>query len=107
METITTPQIDFKSNSSSRPEVAPASAELARPLPPAPSADVPLGPGALPDSEFLLSSIRTATLRARLVANELDTVGLSLKRELISVEGAIAWLSELKLLDHLDHMPLQ
>jgi hypothetical protein len=69
------------------------------------SADVPLGPGALPDSEFLLSSIRTATLRARLVANELDTIGMSLKRNLISVEGAIAWLRAENLLDHVLFRP--
>ena len=79
--------------------------ELGASTPPAQCTDVMLGSGTLPDSEFLLSSIRSATLRARLVANELDAVGMSLKRNLISVEGAVAWLRSENLLDHVLFRP--
>lgn len=50
MEAIATQQTDFKSNSTSRAEPPRASGELARPQP-VPGADVPPGPGTLPDIE--------------------------------------------------------
>lgn len=45
----------------------------------------------LPDTEFLLSALRVATLRARLAANELDSIGVALKRGLVSYDDAMAW----------------
>lgn len=59
----------------------------------------------MPDNEFLLAALRTATLRARLAANELDTVGLALKQGLVSYNDAVAWLDEINLLDHVDYRP--
>ena len=59
----------------------------------------------MPDKEFLLASLRTATLRARLAANELDTIGLALKQNLVSFDDAVAWLDEINLLDHVDLRP--
>jgi hypothetical protein len=106
VQSITTAAADSKSNSTSRQDRPRAiDGELARSSPPVPSTDVLGERGTLPDSEFLLSSIRSATLRARLVANELDTIGMSLKRNLISVEGAVTWLRAENLLDHVLFRP--
>ena len=104
METITTAQADCKSNSTSRPDAPRDGGEMARPL--VQSADVPLEPSALPDTEFTLAAIRSATLRARLAANELDSIGIALKRNLVSVEGALAWLHDVDLLDHVIYRPI-
>jgi hypothetical protein len=82
----------------SQPSRQPAD-DLARLLP-TQSADVPLGSETLPDSEFILSALRAASLRARLVATELDTVGVALKRKMIPVEVALSWLHDIDLLDH-------
>lgn len=92
--------------SSSRPDTPRASGELARPTPPAQRTEVLLGSGALPDSEFVLSALRAATLRARLVATELDTIGLALKSNLVTVEGALAWLHDVDLFDHVIYRPI-
>jgi len=43
------------------------------------ASDVQPGRAVLPDTEFLLSGLRVATLRAKLVANELDSIGVALK----------------------------
>jgi hypothetical protein len=52
------------------------------------------------DKEFLVGAIRSATLRARLVANELDTIGIALNRDLVDCGTAISWLKDESLLDH-------
>jgi hypothetical protein len=65
-----------------------------------------LGRGRWPDSDFVLSALKAATLRARLAAAELDTIGLALKRNLVSVEGALAWLHDVDLLDHVIYRPI-
>ena len=100
MEAIAAQNTDCKLISEASHPDTPRAFDWAELAPPALTADVTARPGALPDSEFLLSLIRTATLRARLMANELDTVGVSLKRNLITVEGAMEWLHDLSLLDH-------
>jgi hypothetical protein len=64
--------------------------------------DVQTGRAVLPDTEFLLSALRVATLRARLAANELDSIGVALKRGLVSYDDAVAWLHEIDLLDHVN-----
>ena len=51
-------------------------------------------------SEFLLICLRAASLRARLIATELDSVGVALRHNLVSHDGAVEWLSDLNLLDH-------
>ena len=50
--------------------------------------------------EFLLACLRAASLRARLVATELDSVGVALRGNLMSHDGAIEWLRDIDLLDH-------
>jgi hypothetical protein len=54
----------------------------------------------LRDTEFLLSALRVATLRARLAANELDSIGVALKHGLVSYDDAMAWLHDVDLLHH-------
>jgi hypothetical protein len=51
------------------------------------------------ENEFLIASIRTAVLRAKLDANELMTVGIALKNKLVTADDAIAWLAELGLVE--------
>ena len=106
METITTAQADCKSNSTSRPDTPRARGELARPTSTRSCRGCTGGQGTLPNSDFVLSALKAATLRARLAAAEFDTVGLALKRNLVSVEGALAWLHDIDLLDHVIHRPI-
>ena len=56
--------------------------------------------GNLDQSEFLLSCLRAASLRARLIATELDSIGVALRHNLVSHDGAVEWLCDLDLLDH-------
>ena len=51
-------------------------------------------------SEFLLVCLRAASLRARLIATELDSVGVALRHNFVSHDGALKWLHDLNLLDH-------
>ena len=51
-------------------------------------------------SEFLLACLRAASLRAKLIATELDSVGVALRHNFVSHDGAIEWLRDLDLLDH-------
>ena len=43
------------------------------------------------ERDLLLSTLRAATERARLAANEFDTIGISLRQELITCERALKW----------------
>jgi hypothetical protein len=51
-------------------------------------------------SEFLLTCLRVASLRAKLTATELDSIGVALRHNFVSLEGAFEWLHALNLLDH-------
>ena len=51
-------------------------------------------------SEFLLACLRAASLRAKLTATELDSVGVALRHNLVSHDGALEWLHDLNLLEH-------
>ena len=48
--------------------------------------------------EFLLVALRAATVRARLIQADLETVGVALKAGLIGSETAVAWIREAGLL---------
>ena len=50
-------------------------------------------------SEFLLTCLRAASLRAKLIATELDSVGVALRHNFVSHDGAVEWLHALNLLD--------
>jgi hypothetical protein len=52
-------------------------------------------------SEFLLAHLRTASLRAKLIATELDSVGVALRHNFVSHDGAVEWLHDLNLLDQM------
>ena len=43
------------------------------------------------ERDLLLSALRAATARARLAANEFDTIGISLRQKLITCEQALEW----------------
>ena len=49
---------------------------------------------------LMLSLLRVASLRAKLVAVDLDSISVALKQGLISLEGAIAWLEDLSLFEN-------
>jgi hypothetical protein len=43
------------------------------------------------ERDLLLSALRAATARARLAANEFDTIGISLRQKAINCEQALEW----------------
>jgi hypothetical protein len=47
---------------------------------------------------LLLSALRCAVLRAELDSNELKTIGIALKADLITCEYAVTWLSDVGLI---------
>jgi hypothetical protein len=61
----------------------------------------------MPDKEFLLAALRTASLRAKLTSNEMDSIGVALKRGVVSTEEAVAWLHDEKLFDHVIYRPIK
>jgi hypothetical protein len=44
--------------------------------------------------EFVLATLRSASLRVRLIANEIDAAGTALKGGLISPETALEWVEQ-------------
>jgi hypothetical protein len=63
----------------------------------------PVNPAA--EREYLLHALRTAATRSRLVTNLLDTIGVSLRHKAIDTGGAMKWLAEEGLLDHVQIGP--
>jgi hypothetical protein len=59
----------------------------------------PLSPRDQQGREFLLAQLRCASLRARLTAADLDTVGIALRAGIVDPEAAVDWLLELGLTD--------
>jgi hypothetical protein len=53
------------------------------------------------ERELVSSAIRVAATRSRLQTNILDSVGVALRHKSIDCAGALAWLKEEGLLDHL------
>jgi hypothetical protein len=49
----------------------------------------------MPHREFVLSGLRCVSIRARLVAAEIDHIGTALKAGIISPSTAIEWADEL------------
>jgi hypothetical protein len=49
---------------------------------------------------FLISQLGCATLRARLAACEIDSIGVALRGGLIDPETAVAWLHDCGVLNH-------
>jgi hypothetical protein len=44
--------------------------------------------------EFLLSALRSASLRCKLMDNELVTIGVALKHDMIGPDTAVKWLHD-------------
>lgn len=61
----------------------------------------------MPDKEFLLASLRAASLRAKLASTEMDSIGVALKRGVVSTEEAMAWLHDENLFDHVIYRPIK
>lgn len=53
------------------------------------------------ERDLVISALRVAATRSRLQTNILDTIGVALRQKQIDCAGAIAWLKEEGLLDHL------
>jgi hypothetical protein len=53
------------------------------------------------DPEFLLASMRVASVNLKGWAAEIDSIGVALKNGHITTGAACEWLDELGLLDHL------
>jgi hypothetical protein len=56
-------------------------------------------------ADLLVSLLRAATLRSKLAQVEFESVGLSLKHGLISLEGAVDWLTDLGLFESVCYGP--
>jgi hypothetical protein len=46
------------------------------------------------ETELLLSALRSAVIRAKLDANQFETIGIALRNRFVSPEGALAWLED-------------
>jgi hypothetical protein len=54
------------------------------------------------EREFLIHALRTATARARLVVNVLETVSVSLRHKAITTDQAMQWLADENVLQHVE-----
>jgi hypothetical protein len=57
------------------------------------------------DREYLLSVLRAATARAKLISNQLDSIGLALRQRAITVEDALQWAVDEQIIDLLQFGP--
>ena len=57
------------------------------------------------ERDLILSSLRVAATRSRLITNLFDSVGVALRQKQIDCAGALAWLKDEGLLDHLPFGP--
>lgn len=52
--------------------------------------------------EYLLVAIRCARLRAQLLQNEIDEIGVALKGRMVTPDVALCWLSEIGAIQFID-----
>jgi hypothetical protein len=57
------------------------------------------------ERDLILSSLRVAATRSRLTTNIFESVGVALRQKQIDCAGAIKWLRDEGLLDHLPFGP--
>ena len=57
------------------------------------------------ERDLMLTALRVATTRTRLQTNVFDCVGVALRQKQVDCAGAMAWLKEEGLLDHLPFGP--
>jgi hypothetical protein len=55
--------------------------------------------------EFLLQALRAASLRAKLMDNELQSIGVALKNNLIGPDTAIKWAYDMGIMFLIDPVP--
>jgi hypothetical protein len=53
------------------------------------------------ERDLVLSALRVAATRSRLQTNLFDTIGVALRQKQVDCAGALAWLRDEGLLDHL------
>jgi hypothetical protein len=46
------------------------------------------------ERDLLLTALRAAAARSRLITNELDSIGVSLRQKVITCEQALEWLKD-------------
>jgi hypothetical protein len=57
------------------------------------------------ERDLLLSGLRVAATRSRLQTNLFETIGIALRQKQTDIAGAIKWLSDEGLLDHVPFGP--
>ena len=58
-----------------------------------------------PQKEFMLSALRVASARIKLMDNEILSVGVALRHDMIGPAMAVKWVHELGLMYLLEPMP--
>ncbi len=66
-----------------------------------PSAGVKSNPDTTAERDFMLSSLRAAATRSRLITNLLETIAVALRQKRIDCSGAVQWLRKEGLIDHI------
>ena len=59
-----------------------------------PTGSAPVNTNAAGEREYLIHALRTAAVRARLVVNLIEQVGVSLRHKAISADDAMQWLAD-------------
>jgi hypothetical protein len=49
--------------------------------------------------EYVIAAMRSAALRARLLANEIDVIGVALRDGIVTPEAALLWARDIGALD--------
>jgi len=57
------------------------------------------------ERDLVLSALRVAVTRSRLITNSLEAVGIALRQKQIDCAGALAWLNDEGLIDLLPFGP--
>jgi len=57
------------------------------------------------ERDMILSSLRVAATRSRLITNILDNLGVALREKQVDCAGALEWLKDKGLLNHLPFGP--
>ena len=58
-----------------------------------------------PHKEFMLSALRVASSRVRLMGNEIDAIGVALSNNMIGPEMAVKWAHDLGLMFLIEPLP--
>jgi hypothetical protein len=58
-----------------------------------------------PHREFLLSALRAASLRAKLFDNELTSIGIALRENMVTSVQAVKWIMDIGAADAVGRIP--